>query len=138
MAIILASQSPRRRELLGQMGLKGFKVTSPDVDEDVDENLHPSLVVEELSLRKAKAVAAHADEEDLIIAARAGDLGGLIIDHIVSRSVVFTHLIELKRAHSALLGKCAHYRAGVVMLKAVFWAEDFGKRAFSASESACE
>ena len=69
MDIILASQSPRRRELLGQMGLKGFKVTSPDVDEDVDENLHPSLVVEELSLRKAKAVAAQADEEDLIIAA---------------------------------------------------------------------
>ena len=69
MDIILASQSPRRRELLSQMGLKGFKITSPDVDEDVDENLHPSLVVEELSLRKAKAVAEHADEEDLIIAA---------------------------------------------------------------------
>ena len=69
MNIILASQSPRRRELLTQMGLKGFKVTSPDVDETVDENLHPSLVVEELSLRKAKAVAAHADEDDLIIAA---------------------------------------------------------------------
>ncbi len=69
MDIILASQSPRRRELLHQMGLKGFKVTSPDVDEDVDENLHPSLMVEELSLRKAKAVAAHADEDDIIIAA---------------------------------------------------------------------
>ena len=69
MDIILASQSPRRRELLGQMGLKGFKVTSPDVDEEVDENLHPSLVVEELSLRKAKAVAEDADEDDIIIAA---------------------------------------------------------------------
>ena len=39
MDIILASQSPRRKELLGQMGLKGFKVNSPDVDEDVDEIL---------------------------------------------------------------------------------------------------
>ena len=42
MDIILASQSPRRRELLGQMGLKGFKVTSPDVDEMVDGNLPPA------------------------------------------------------------------------------------------------
>ena len=58
MDIILASQSPRRRELLGQMGLKGFKVTSPDVDEMVDGNLPPAQIVEELSLRKAAAVWA--------------------------------------------------------------------------------
>ena len=69
MDIILASQSPRRKELLGQMGLRGFKVTSPNVDEDVDGNLPPAQMVEELSLRKARAVAAQADEDDLIIAA---------------------------------------------------------------------
>ena len=69
MSIILASQSPRRRELLHQMGLKGFKVTSPDVDETVDEHLPPAQIVEELSLRKARAVAEDADEDDLIIAA---------------------------------------------------------------------
>ena len=69
MDIILASQSPRRRELLNQMGLKGFKVTSPDVDETIEGNLPPARIVEELSLRKAQAVAEHADEDDLIIAA---------------------------------------------------------------------
>ena len=69
MNIILASQSPRRKELLHQMGLKGFKITSSDVDESTDENLHPSLMVEELSQRKARAVAAHADEDDIVIAA---------------------------------------------------------------------
>ena len=69
MDIILASQSPRRRELLSQMGLKGFKVTSPEVDEEIDGNLPPARIVEELSLRKASAVAEHADEDDLIIAA---------------------------------------------------------------------
>ena len=57
MDIILASQSPRRKELLGQMGLRGFKVTSPNVDEDVDGNLPPAQMVEELSQRKARAVA---------------------------------------------------------------------------------
>ena len=69
MDMILASQSPRRKELLGQMGLRGFKVTSPEVDETVDEHLPPAQVVEELSRRKAMAVARHADGDDLIIAA---------------------------------------------------------------------
>ena len=69
MDMILASQSPRRNELLGQIGLRGFKVTSPEVDETVDEHLPPAQVVEELSRRKAMAVARHADGDDLIIAA---------------------------------------------------------------------
>lgn len=69
MGIILASQSPRRRELLGQMGLRGFQVISPDVDEHVEGNPSPAALVEELSLRKARAVAEEADGDDLIIAA---------------------------------------------------------------------
>ena len=31
--IILASQSPRRRQLLGQLGLVDFTILVPDVDE---------------------------------------------------------------------------------------------------------
>ena len=69
MDIILASQSPRRKELLGQMGLRGFKITSPEVDETVEEHMPPAQVVEELSRCKALAVAGHADPDDLIIAA---------------------------------------------------------------------
>ena len=69
MDIILASNSPRRRELLGQMGVKGFRVAAPNVDETVEGNLHPAQIVEELSLRKARAAAEKADADDLIIAA---------------------------------------------------------------------
>ena len=69
MDIILASQSPRRRELLTQMGLKGFQIISPDVDESVEENLSPAQLVEELSLRKARAVAEYADDGDALIIA---------------------------------------------------------------------
>jgi septum formation protein len=69
MDIILASQSPRRKELLGQMGLRGFKIVSPDVDEHMEGNPSPAQLVEELSLRKARAVAEHEDADDLIIAA---------------------------------------------------------------------
>ena len=68
MNIILASTSPRRRELLDQIGLD-YKVVSPDVDETVGDNMAPWAVVEELSLRKARAAAAHCAPGDLVIAA---------------------------------------------------------------------
>ena len=55
MAIILASQSPRRRELLGLTGLS-FTVDAPDVDESC--TLPPREAVKELSRRKALAAAA--------------------------------------------------------------------------------
>lgn len=96
MDIILASQSPRRKELLNQMGLKGFKVTSPDVDEDIDENMHPSLMVEELSLRKAKAVAAHADSDAIVIAAdTVVALEGTVLGKPVDERDAFTMLSAL-------------------------------------------
>ena len=69
MNIILASNSPRRRELLGQMGLKDFQVSAPNVDETVEPGLSPAEMVEELSLRKARAAAEKAGPEDLVIAA---------------------------------------------------------------------
>ena len=63
--LILASGSPRRRELLDLMGLT-YTVETPDVDESVSGR--PSETVMEISRRKAAAVAArHSDS--IIIAA---------------------------------------------------------------------
>lgn len=53
--LILASASPRRRELLGMTGLS-FTVDAPDVDESCA--LPPREAVQELSRRKASAAAA--------------------------------------------------------------------------------
>lgn len=69
MSIILASNSPRRRELLAQIGIRDFQILSPDVDEAVEPGLSPARMVEALSLRKARAAAGRAGAEDLIIAA---------------------------------------------------------------------
>ena len=41
MAIILASQSPRRRELLQKMGVTDFRTMSLDVDESYGAGLTP-------------------------------------------------------------------------------------------------
>ncbi|NQF17215.1 septum formation inhibitor Maf [Brevibacillus sp. HB1.3] len=59
--LILASSSPRRRELLQTLGLS-FTVITSDVDETTAEHLSASEVVEELSLRKAKEVASRLTE----------------------------------------------------------------------------
>lgn len=68
MGLILASGSPRRRQLLEQIGLD-FRVISSDIDETVDTSLPPAQIVEWLSRQKAEAVAAQAGPGDLIIAA---------------------------------------------------------------------
>jgi len=56
--IILASASPRRRELLGVLGV-AFEVVPSHVDESTDES-DPARVAELLAVRKAEAVAALA------------------------------------------------------------------------------
>lgn len=66
MKIILASGSPRRRELLMQAGYE-FEVRVSDADENVKVE-NPAKLVEELSLRKAKAVAKeYRDFEEGVI-----------------------------------------------------------------------
>ncbi len=71
MKIILASASPRRKELLGNMGFD-FEIRVSDCNEDTKET-NPTDIVEEISLRKAEAVyeAMQKEEKDdcLIIAA---------------------------------------------------------------------
>ncbi len=68
MRIILASQSPRRRELLERMGISQFDVIPAKGEERSDPNLTPEQLVEELSRQKAAEIAAdHPDA--LIIAA---------------------------------------------------------------------
>lgn len=54
--IILASGSPRRKQLLKQIGLK-FEVVVSDVDEKISPKYKPHQQVKILSFQKAKAVA---------------------------------------------------------------------------------
>jgi MAF protein len=64
---VLASGSPRRRQLLGMMGL-AFAVDAADIDERVEEGESPAAMAARLSLAKAEAVVA-AHPQALIIAA---------------------------------------------------------------------
>ena len=68
MGIILASASPRRRELLERMGLN-FTVRTASHDETMDPAADPADEVARVSLLKAQAVCPSCAQEDIIIAA---------------------------------------------------------------------
>ncbi len=53
--LVLASTSPRRRELLGHLGLK-FRVAPPSGEEDLHGHGTPRELVERLALKKAKSI----------------------------------------------------------------------------------
>lgn len=73
MRVVLASKSPRRREILGMLGVH-FDIVSADADESSDI-LDPALLVRELALRKGRAVRdllfekGEWNDDTLIIAA---------------------------------------------------------------------
>ena len=68
MKIILASQSPRRRELLERMGISEFEIIPAQGEENIVPGLTPAALVEALSRQKCLEVAA-VHREALVIAA---------------------------------------------------------------------
>ena len=66
--IILASGSPRRKELLGAMGLT-FDVVSTNVDESFDENLKGWEIPMYLSEKKAHSLKENLCANDIVISA---------------------------------------------------------------------
>jgi len=104
--IILASASPRRRELLSQ--ICDFTVKVSDCDENCSIT-DPETLVCELSLRKAKAVKAGA--EDIIIGAdTVVAVDGQILGKPHSQQ-------EAKDMLSALSGKTHSVFTGVTVVK---------------------
>lgn len=66
MDLILASQSPRRRELMGLFG-KPFTVRVADIDETMDETADPAREVARVS--RLKAFAVNPGQTEVVVAA---------------------------------------------------------------------
>ena len=66
MRLILASQSPRRRELLSLFG-KPFDIRVADIDETMDPTADPAKEVARVSAMKARAIPR--DPADIVVAA---------------------------------------------------------------------
>lgn len=109
MRMILASGSPRRRELLEHMGIPQFEILVPNADESLTPGLSPAQQVEQLSARKAQAAALQAGGEALIIAAdTVVCLDGIILGKPADREDAFRML-------SALSGVCHQVYTGVTV-----------------------
>ena len=71
MEIILASQSPRRKELLERMGIKDFETISPNVDESAFHGLPPEELVRRLNAGEIphvrQAFLANAQSKVLLV-----------------------------------------------------------------------
>ena len=67
--IVLASKSPRRQELLKNIGITEFDIRVPEADESYPPDLTPQQVVEHISRVKAEAAAALCAEDEIVITA---------------------------------------------------------------------
>lgn len=76
--IILASQSPRRKKLLEQIGLT-IKMVPSNIDEKLNPRLKPKSQTEELSIEKAKIVAEKYPDSIIIAADTLVSLKGDIL-----------------------------------------------------------
>ena len=108
MQLILASQSPRRRELLGLFHIP-FTVKVADIDETMDPAKAPKAEVARLSREKALAVAREA--EDIVIAA---DTIVVLQDAVLGKPTDTDHAFAML---SALSGKDHQVMTGVTVLK---------------------
>lgn len=123
MSLVLASASPRRRELLAALGLP-YLVDPANIDESSDER-DPVRLAEALALSKAQAVAGRRSEDMVIGSDTVVALDGQLLGKPADDAEARTMLDALRgRAHEvvtavALVGPgievVAHSRTAVVM-----------------------
>ena len=104
--IILASSSPRRRELLSQLGLS-FDIYSPDIDESVKLGEEVSAYVERLARAKAEAVLAQFPDAIVIAADTSLGVDGHILGKPESKAHAFAMWQMISnRKHDVFSGVC--------------------------------
>lgn len=112
--IILASGSPRRRELLGRL-YDSFEVITSEVDETLDRGITPVDGVEILAVRKGRAVAESLPEDCVVISSDTlVEIGGEPLGKPTSREDAHRMLKLLSgNFHNVHTGVAVHHRGGV-------------------------
>ena len=112
--IILASSSPRRKELLQQLGWD-FEIYSPDIDESVREREIVEHYVERLARDKAQAVLNQYPEAIVIAADTSLSFAGKIIGKPESKQHAFEIWSALSgQWHDVYSGVCVASRSKVL------------------------
>jgi septum formation protein len=106
--LILASKSPRRKELLERLGYS-FSQRSKEVDESFPENIELEKVAEFLSRKKADAFKEELKSTDLLI---TSDTTVLVEKEILGKAA---SAIEAKQMLRQLSNKCHSVTTGVCL-----------------------
>lgn len=106
--IILASASPRRVELLSQLGVQ-FRVLPADVDETIDDTLSPAEMVRELARRKAEVIAAQYPDS-LVLGA---DTLVSYQQHVLGKPDDADHALQMLQI---LNGWCHEVHTGIALM----------------------
>ena len=127
MKYILASKSPRRKELLSEI-VKDFEIITKDVDEGLSEDIHPKDGVEILAVRKGEAVAKEVGNEFLVISSDTlVEIGGTPLGKPADRADAISMLKLLSgNAHNVHTGVAVHFGGKVysgVATTAVYFRE---------------
>ena len=102
--IVLASASPRRKELLSQLGID-FTVDPMNGNEENDTNLEPHKLVRFIAAKKAYAVAARHLNAIIIAADTIGVLEGKILGKPNTPAAARKMLLEMSgKAHRVITG----------------------------------
>ena len=115
MRIVLASKSPRRRELLKAL-FEDFEIITIETDEHLPAGLHPSRGVEVLAIRKGAAVAAELPPDTLVISADTlVEIDGFPLGKPKNRQEAEDMLLSLAgRTHRVHTGIAVHYKGGAL------------------------
>lgn len=107
--LVLASASPRRRELLENIGCS-FRVVVSDAEENTDKSLEPYLYVQELALIKAAAVGKRLSANPGLLIIGADTVvysGGKILGKPKDEKDAHDMLAELSgKTHEVMTGIC--------------------------------
>ena len=104
--LILASKSPRRRELLSMLGI-GFQIETADMDETMDPALTPDRAVAQVCEKKAAAVAMRRPADLILAADTIVVVDGQILGKPHSETEARAMLRRLSgRSHTVMTGFC--------------------------------
>jgi septum formation protein len=116
--LILGSGSPRRLELLAQMGVTPFAIRAPDIDEDPRAAELPRDYVKRIAAEKVAAVAC-ADDEVVLCADTSVALGRRILGKPADAGEATEFLHALSGRRHKVITAVAVKRAGKVWLRDV-------------------
>ncbi|PAE11154.1 septum formation inhibitor Maf [Niallia circulans] len=102
--LILASSSPRRKELLEELQIP-FVISSSNIDESFNPSISPNEIVMELARRKVEAIYADEQYPFILGADTVVYLNGAILGKPASPEEAFRMLRELSgKTHSVYTG----------------------------------